>query len=295
MNMHLPSHLKDKRNQTILQMRKEGYSLQKIGDKFCVSREWIRLILKREFGITKKISYDFQNEVQENEYTVKNISELTGFCTGNLKVLSDKGLLPKPSRKQTKKSEHKGIDKWFWNKTDIDRWIEIRRKYLKIHIEKSINNRLGPPAPYKFQHDKVQSLYKLLQIISSDFWKGNLTFSTSCSDKIMDEFKGVIKPIQYVSTDYSKYLNMRTNEQFAEKGLYNGMKTKKIIGMSLTTIAKFREKGVLKEGIHYFTGDHYFQRYMYNPEKTKKAIIDAGFDLKLSKSQKKRWSKTKSL
>ena len=109
----------------------------------------------------------------------------------------------------------------------------------------------------------------------------------------MKEFNNLIKPVQYVPTDYSKYLNMRTKEHFAEKGLYNGIETAKKIGIADMTIARFRNIGILQQGIHYVTGDHYFQRYMYYPEKTKQAIIDAGYDQKLAESQRKRWAKTK--
>ena len=38
--------LKQARNEIILRMRKEGYTLQKIADRFDVGREWIRQILK---------------------------------------------------------------------------------------------------------------------------------------------------------------------------------------------------------------------------------------------------------
>ena len=107
----------------------------------------------------------------------------------------------------------------------------------------------------------------------------------------MKEFNNLIKPVQYVPTDYSKYLNMRTKEHFAEKGLYNGMETEKIIGIASHTIQNYRRKGVLKEGIHYFTGDHYFQRYMYDPEKTKQAIFNGGYDLAVAAGQKKRWAR----
>ena len=53
----------------------------------------------------------------------------------------------------------------------------------------------------------------------------------------------------------------------------------------------FRNKGVLKEGIHYIKGDDYFHRYMYYPEKTKQAIIDGGYDQKIANRQKERWAK----
>ena len=49
--------------------------------------------------------------------------------------------------------------------------------------------------------------------------------------------------------------------------------------------------GFLKEGTHYIKGDHYFHQYMYYPEKTKQAIIDAGYDQKLADAQRKRWAK----
>ena len=84
---------------------------------------------------------------------------------------------------------------------------------------------------------------------------------------------------------------MRTKEHFAEKGLYNGTETEKIIGIAGMTIARFRKTGILQQGIHYVTGDHYFQRYMYYPEKTKQAIIDAGYDQKIANAQKQRWAK----
>ena len=92
---------------------------------------------------------------------------------------------------------------------------------------------------------------------------------------------------------YSKYLNEISNEEYAKKGLFNGMTTAEKIGIAGMTIARFRNKGILQQGIHYVTGDHYFQRYMYYPEKTKQAIIDGGYDLAVAAGQKKKMGNNK--
>ena len=47
-------------------MRKEGYSLQKIGTKFNLSREWIRRILQEEFNVVGKIVFDPKKEAKED-------------------------------------------------------------------------------------------------------------------------------------------------------------------------------------------------------------------------------------
>jgi hypothetical protein len=152
-----------------------------------------------------------------------------------------------------------------------------------------INERLA--YPYKFTHYKIQKRYKFLTSLDSGGWKGKLSYNSRRNSEVMKEYNNLIKPVQYVPTDYSKYLNMRTKEHFAEKGLYNGMETEKMIGIASHTIQNYRRKGVLKEGIHYFTGDHYFQRYMYDPEKTKQAILNGGYDLAVATGQKKRWAR----
>ena len=64
------------------------------------------------------------------------------------------------------------------------------------------------------------------------------------------------------------------------------MKTAKILDIADATIKRYRKIGVLKEGEHYFAGNHYHHRYMYDPKKTKKAILDAGFNPKLAQSLK---------
>ena len=282
--------LKQARNEIILRMRKEGYTLQKIAERFDVGREWIRQILKKEFDITGYISFDPREEIMSDEYSVFDLVELTGYEMEYIRVQLAKNWLPKPSRK-LEKSVSGGIDHCFWKKTDIDKWIQLKIKYLKIALEGFINERLA--YPYKFTHYKIQKRYKFLTSLDSGGWKGKLSYNSRRNDEVMKEYNNLIKPVQYVPTDYSKYLNMRTKEHFAKKGLYNGMETEKIIGIASHTIQNYRKKGVLKEGIHYFTGDHYFQRYMYDPEKTKQAILDGGYDLAVATGQKKRWAKFK--
>ena len=280
--------LKQARNEIILRMRKEGYTLQKIADRFNVTREWVRQILLKEFDITGHISFDPTEEIMSDEYSVFDLVELTGYEMEYIRVQLAKNWLPKPSRK-LEKSVSGGINHCFWKKTDIDKWIQLKIKYLKIALEGFINERLA--YPYKFTHHRIQKRYKFLISLDSGGWKGKLSYNSRRNNEVMKEYLNLIKPVQYVPTDYSKYLNMRTKEHFAEKGLYNGMETNKIIGISSHTIQNYRRKGVLKEGIHYFTGDHYFQRYMYDPEKTKQAILNGGYDLAVAAGQKKRWAK----
>ena len=282
--------LKQARNEIILRMRKEGYTLQKIADRFNVTREYIRQILLKKFDITGSFSVDPREEIMSDEYSAFDLVELTGYEMEYIRVQLAKNWLPKPSRK-LEKNKSGGIDHCFWKKTDIDKWIQLKIKYLKIALEGFINERLA--YPYKFTHYKIQKRYKFLTSLDSGGWKGKLSYNSRRNNEVMKEFNNLIKPVQYVPTDYSKYLNMRTKEHFAEKGLYNGMETEKIIGIASHTIQNYRRKGVLKEGIHYVTGDHYFQRYMYDPEKTKQAILDGGYDLAVAAGQKKRWAKFK--
>jgi len=270
--------LKQKRNQTILQMRQEGYSLQAIGDKFNCSREWIRLILQKEFKVTGTVKFISEEEVKKNEYTAKDISELTGHSVFILGVMTRKGHFPEPTRKVTEKSVHLGIDRWFWEKIIIEKYIKIKIKYLKIQLQNAINQRLAPPCPYSFNHKKVQELYKLLSSLDTDFWKGNLVYKSLNNLEVMKEFNGLIKPVKYIPYDYSKYVNRKSRGEYHKEGLYTAYETEKITKISRTSMYRYRNLGFLKEGTHFITGDHYFYRTMYYPEKMKQAMIDAGYD-----------------
>lgn len=282
--------LKQARNEIILRMRKEGYTLQKIADRFDVGREWIRQILKKEFDITGHISFDPREEIMSDEYSVFDLIELTGYDLEYIRVQLRKNWLPKPSRK-LEKNATSGIDHCYWKKTDIDNWIQIKIKYLKIALDGYLDSRLNHYPTYKFTHPNLQKRYKFLISLDSGGWKGKLAYNSRRNNEVMKEYLNLIKPVQYVPADYSKYLNMRTKEHFAEKGLFNGMETEKIIGISSHTIQNYRKKGILKKGVHYFTGDHYLQRYMYDPEKTKQAIFDNGYDFAVAAGQKKRWAR----
>ena len=282
--------LKQARNEIILRMRKEGYTLQKIADRFDIGREWVRQILKNEFDIIGCISFDPSEEKMSDEYSAADLVELIGYPIEYLTTLIKKNWLPKPSRK-LEKNATSGIEHCYWKKTDIDKWIQLKIKYLKIALEGYLDSRLNHYPTYKFTHPNLQKRYKFLISLDSGGWKGKLAYNSRRNNEVMKEYLNLIKPVQYVPTDYSKYINMRTKEHFAEKGLYNGMETEKIIGISSHTIQNFRKKGILKKGIHYFTGDHYLQRYMYDPEITKQAIIDAGYSEKLGNAARKRWAK----
>ena len=86
---------------------------------------------------------------------------------------------------------------------------------------------------------------------------------------------------------------MKTTEDYKKMGLFDACKTEKIINITNTTMKRYKKAGILKENEHYIVGEHYHHRTMYYPEKTKQAIIDAGYDQKLAAAQKKRWAKTR--
>ena len=284
------SEYRQTRNEIILRMRNEGYSLQKIGDRFNVSREYIRQILQKEFDITGCIKFVAGQEALHGEYTAFDIAKMFDTPINTINVWLMNNCIPKPSR-LLDKSKNQGLDKKFWKKTDIDKWIQIRLKYLKIQLEKSIKRRMSHPAPYRFDHQRVQELYRILQMAKASDIKSFTLYKNGIPDEVMQEFNNLIKPVQYIQTDYSKYINMKTTEDYKKMGLFDACKTEKIINITNTTIKRYKKAGILKENEHYVVGEHYHHRTMYYPEKTKQAIIDAGFDQKLAASQRKRWNK----
>ena len=282
--------IKEDRNQLILSMRKEGHTLQSIANKFGCSREWIRRLLKDELNTTEKFVFKPEEHCMEDEYTAHDIVKLTGYPFEYLGILISKNWIPKSTRVMNTEIYNK-IDRHFWKQTDIDKWIKLKIKYLKIALEGYLNSRLNHYPAYKFTHPNLQKRYRLLVELQSGDWKGKLSYNSRRNDEVMKEFYGYVKPFDYVPIDYSKYVNQISTEEYAEKGLFNGMTTAKIINMSNMTIMNFRKKGFLKEGTHYIKGDHYFHQYMYYPEKTKQAIINAGYDQKIADGQRKRWAK----
>ena len=284
--------LKQARNEIILRMRKEGYSLQKIADRFNVTREWVRQILIKEFDITGCIKFVSGQEALHDEYTALDIAKMFDTPTSTVKVWLRNNCIPQPTR-ILDKSKNRGLDKKFWKKIDIDKWIQIRLKHLKIQLERSIKHRMGNPAPYRFDHHRVQELYKILQMAKAGDITSLTLYKNGIPDKVMQEFNNFIKPVQYTPTDYSKYINMKTTEDYKKMGLFDACKTERIINITNTTMKRYKKAGILKENEHYIVGEHYHHRTMYYPEKTKQAIIDAGFDQKLAASQRKRWAKTR--
>jgi len=288
---------KQQRNQTILQMRQDGHTLQSIANKFGCSREWIRLILKNDLNTTAKFKFNPQQHCKADEYSALDITELTGYSFHYIYQLIKKNWIPNSTR-FVKTRFYRTPDAHFWKKTDIDRWIDIKLKYLKISLDRFLNSRLNGydvyhpsngrtyRAAYNFYHPDIQKRYKLLLELQSGNSKGKLSYNSKHNDLVMKEFNDLIKPTQYVPSDYSKFINKITTKDFANKGLYNHMTTAKILDISGTTIKRYRLSGFLKEGVHYFAGDHYFHRYMYDPEKTKKAMIKAGYDVEFAQSLK---------
>ena len=293
----LPKEIKEERNQLILSMRKEGHTLQSIANKFGCSREWIRRLLKDELNTTKKFVFKPEEYCGADEYTAHDIVKLTGYPLEYLGTLISKGWIPKSIRVMNTDINNK-IERHFWKQTDIDKWIKLKIKYLKIALEGYLQCRLTfrtekYRCAYKFTHPNLQRRYKLLVQLQSGDWKGKLSYNSRRNDEVMKEFYGYVKPLEYIPNDYSKYLNEKSNEDYAQKGLFNGMTTAKKIHVSNLTLLNYRRRGVLKEGTHYIKGDHYFHQYMYYPEKTKQAIINAGYSEKLADAARKREAKKK--
>ena len=147
---HTPEY-RQTRNEIILRMRNEGYSLQKIGDRFNVTREYIRQILQKEFDITGRIKFVAGQEALHGEYTALDIAKMFDTPTSTINFWLLNNWIPKPSR-LLDKSKNRGLDKKFWKKTDIDKWIQIRLKHLKIQLEKSIKRRMSHPQHNTYHH-----------------------------------------------------------------------------------------------------------------------------------------------
>ena len=152
---------------------------------------------------------------------------------------------------------------------------------------------MSNPAPYRFVHHRVREFYNILQMAKAGDVKSLSLYKNGIPDEVMQEFNKLIKPVQYTPTDYSKYINMKTTEDYKKMGLFDACKTERIINITNHTLMRYRKIGVLKENEHYIVGEHYHHRTMYYPEKTKQAILDAGYDEKLAASQRKRWAKTR--
>jgi len=137
---------------------------------------------------------------------------------------------------------------------------------------------MSKPAPYKFGHHRVQELYSILQMAKAGDLKSLSLYVDKSQSEVMQEFNNLIKPIKYVPTDYSKHINQKSRDEYHKEGLYTAYETEKITKISRTSMYRYRNLGFLKEGTHFITGDHYFYRTMYYPEKMKQAMIDAGYD-----------------
>ena len=120
-------------------------------------------------------------------------------------------------------------------------------KYLKIQLEKSIKNRMSNPAPYRFVHYRVQEFYNILQMAKAGDIKSLILYKNGIPDEVMQEFDNLIKPIKYTPTDYSKYINMKTTEDYKKMGLFDACKTERIINITNFTLTKYRKIGVLKK------------------------------------------------
>ncbi len=148
---------RQQRNQTILQMRQDGHTLQSIANKFGCSREWIRKLLKDELGVTQKYKFNSKKHCNADEYSASDICELTGYPFHYISKLIQRNWIPKASRVIETNVCHK-LETYYWKKTDIDKWIELKVKYLKIALEGYLQCRLT------FRTEKYRCAYSSLLI-----------------------------------------------------------------------------------------------------------------------------------
>ena len=106
---------------------------------------------------------------------------------------------------------------------------------------------MSSPAPYRFDHHRVQELYNILQMAKAGDIKSLTLYKNGIPDEVMQEFNNLIKPVEYKPTDYLRYFNMKTTEDYKKMGLFDACKTERIINITNHTLMRYRKIGVLKE------------------------------------------------
>ena len=169
------------RNQEIVKLRKKGFTYQYIGDKFGLTRERVRKIIK-DAGLVpntpieaKILSYEKSELI-----TYKEISRLTGLTTNGLENLRGKGEFPEPVGKMSAVNlSGKSSLVNYWEKKMIFRWLEQRFEKVKDQLSQSINKSL---KEYRLKptHPKVRGMTNKLNFLSSKpfsekHWVGHLT------------------------------------------------------------------------------------------------------------------------
>ena len=184
-----PTIVDPERDIQIILLRKAGNSMEDIGKMFSISRTRVHTILKRytdyfDLALTEKVNkkvnakkiaklkakrknYSVQslkNVVEESEYTIQDISKLTGLGSQRIHNLIHKGDFPKATRKVNIKDPNTRYEINLWDKEEVLIWCELRFDELK----KLLVTRLS----------KNKDFVQLNTLLSAPFeemnWVGNL-------------------------------------------------------------------------------------------------------------------------
>ena len=174
------------RNQIIVKLRKKGFTYQYIGDKFGITRERVRHILKKEGVVPNtppetQILYSYE---KSELLTTREIAFLIGLHRNRMGTLRHQvNQFPEPIGKMraTRKDGKTSLFN-YWDKKVIYKWLEERFEEIKDQLSQSIKYHITVNR-YKMTNPKVRRRTNKLNFLSSkpfseNHWVGNLTIST---------------------------------------------------------------------------------------------------------------------
>ena len=173
------------RNQIIVKLRKQGFSYQYIGDKFGISRERVRQVLKKE-GVIPNTPPETQILYSYEKSELLSMSDIA-FLVGKKRTVMESqrkfNQFPEPIGKMRgKKSDGKTCLFNYWDKKVIYKWLEGRFEEIKDQLSQSIRYHITVKG-YKISNPRVMRRTNKLNFLSSkpfseNHWVGHLTKSS---------------------------------------------------------------------------------------------------------------------
>lgn len=168
------------RNHEIVKLRKKGLTYQSIGDKFGITRERVRCILKNA-GIVHNVSKAKIIAYQKSELlSYEEISKLTGLTIKGIESLRQKNEFPDPLGKMKGVSYSGQIHQLnYWDKKVIYKWLEERFEKIKDQLSQSINSYITK-RKMATTNPIIRGMTNKLNFLSSkpfseEHWVGHLT------------------------------------------------------------------------------------------------------------------------
>tara|TARA_B100000927_G_scaffold64460_1_gene50776 strand:- start:1657 stop:2289 length:633 start_codon:yes stop_codon:yes gene_type:complete len=184
--------------ETIFSLRyRKGDSIELVSEKTGVSIEKVKQILKDQNNIIRET---------ENELTVDEVSELTGFSPMWIKrnIRKYNHFISPVRTYLFKTSENSiGFAVHVFNKDEVYKYCEVKLKMLLKSADNYLQTELNPtyydgyPYGYKrsFNTPKIQQVYTRFKTLSSkpfssNHWIGKLNYNNSLSHKkVMAEYR----------------------------------------------------------------------------------------------------------